>query len=170
MTRLFTAALVLLLAATPAFAQGYGAYGAAESGLSDRTTGKVVRLLEKGLRQCQALEAVYRYDCYRQNYRDAARQLDGNAAYAPARQALQAVEASLEAVLGANADPAADPVRRAGKSFNAIRENAIPQSKAAFGTALDDARTRLLRSRDGSGDHFARIANVLDSDKVFLRS
>lgn len=167
MPRLLTAALILLLAAAPVLAQGYGS---SSSGLNTRTTNKVVRLLEKGLKQCQALDSVYRYDCYRQNYRDAARQLDGKAAYAPAQQALREVEASLQGVLRANADPAAPQVRRRGQTFSAIQESAVPRSKATFTEALNQARTRLLRSPDGSGDHFARIASVLDSNKVFLRS
>lgn len=170
MPRRLTAVLILLVAALPLFAQGYGNYGNSAQGFSDRTTNKVVRLLERGLRQCQALDSVYRYDCYRQNYRDAAQQLDGLPAYAPAQQALRDVEASLQAVLGANADPAAAVVRRRGQSFAAIRQSAVPQSKAAFTAALEQAQTRLLRSPDSSSNHFARIASVLDSDKVFLRS
>ncbi|MDK3075533.1 hypothetical protein QO034_20870 [Sedimentitalea sp. JM2-8] len=170
MQRLLTAVLILLIAALPVFAQGYGNYGNSAQGFSDRTTNKVVRLLERGLRQCQALEPVYRYDCYRQNYRDAAQQLEGNPSYAPAQQALRDVEASLQAVLRTNADPAAAPARRRGQSFAAIRQSVVPQSKAAFTAALDQARTRLLRSPDASGNHLARIASALDSDKVFLRS
>ncbi|MDU9002289.1 hypothetical protein [Sedimentitalea todarodis] len=167
MTRLFPILLILVLAATGVLAQGYGK---AKSGLSDRTTNRVVRLLEQGLRQCRALESVYRYDCYRQNYQAAGKQLAGNPAYAPAQQALRDVEYTLANVVNANADPAAKPMRRRGKSFAAISEAAVPRSKAAFTAALDEATTQLLRSANSGGDHFARIASALDSDKVFLRS
>ena len=169
MPRLLPLLLVLLLAATGSLAQGYG-YGTGKSGLSDRTTNRVVRLLEKGLRQCRALDSVYRYDCYRQNYQAAGKQLAGNTAYAPAQRALRDVENTLADVLKANSDPATKPLRRRGKRFAAISEAAIPRSKAAFTDALDEATTQLLRSTGSSGDHFARIAGALDSDKVFLRS
>lgn len=166
MHRLLSIVLILLLAA-PVSAQGYGR---ASTGLSDRTTNAVVRLLERGLRQCRALETVYRYDCYRQNYGDAARKLGDNPAYAPARTALRSVESRLEQVLRADADPSAPRLRRGGKTFSAIQSDATPRSRAALSAALDQAQTQLLRSPDGAGDHFARIANVLDSEKVFLRS
>ncbi len=168
MSRLVPALLSLLLAAGGALAQGYG-YESSKTGLSDQTTDRVVRLLEQGLRQCQALDPVYRYDCYRQNYRAAGQQLDRNPAYAPARQALQDVESTLSGVLEANRDPAAKPERRQGKRFAAITTAAIPQSKAVFTSALDQAATRLLRSTGSSRDHFARIASALNSNKVFLR-
>ncbi len=168
MTRTLTAALILLLAlGAPVLAQSYGQ---PSTGLNDRTTKRVVRLLEKGLKQCQALESVYRYDCYRQNYNTAARELDGKPAYAPAQKALRDVEGTLQRVLAANADPTAQQVRRRGKTFSAITADATPAAKAAFRDALDQAATQLLRSPDTGGDHFARIAGVLDSNKVFLRS
>jgi uncharacterized protein YecT (DUF1311 family) len=168
MSRLLTILLILLISATGVMARGYG--DGDYSGLNDRTTNRVVQLLRQGLRQCQALDSVYRYDCYRQNYRDAGRRLEGNAAYAPARKALKDVETTLAGVLNASADPAASPVRRRGRTFSAISESAVPRSKSAFIAALDEARTELLRSPSSSGDHFARIASVLDSEKVFLRS
>lgn len=168
--RLLAPLLVLLLAATTVVAQGYGANYGAATGLNNRTTNQVVRLLQQGLRRCQALESVYRYDCYRQNYRDAGQKLEGNDAYAPARQALRDVETALAGVLNANADAAAQPVRRRGKTYTAIAPAAVPRSKAVFTDALDTAATQLLRSPASSGDHFARIASVLDSEKVFLRS
>ncbi|SFU20945.1 hypothetical protein, partial [Sedimentitalea nanhaiensis] len=168
MPRLLTAVLILLLAAAPpVLAQGYGGLS---SGLNNRTTNKVVRMLEKGLRQCQALDAAYRYDCYRQNYRDAAQQLDNNPAYAPAQKALRDVETTLQSVLRNDTDPATGSIRRRGRTFTAIQESAVPRSKAAFSAALDEARTRLLRSSSNPGDHFSRIASVLNSNKVFLRS
>ncbi len=169
MLRLLPAALILLFAAAPGLAQGNAAYGDA-AGLNPRTTNGVLRMLDHGLRQCRSLDSVYRYDCYRQNYSDAARRLDGNAAYAPAAAALRQVESALQSVLRANADPATAPVRQRGRTYTAITTDAVPQSRAAFTRALDQARTQLLRSPDGTGDHFARIASRLDSDKVFLRS
>ncbi len=162
-----TTLFCLLVAAMPVSAQSYGN---AKSGFSERTTNKVVRLLERGLKQCQAIDKVYRYDCYRQNYQSAARQLAGNPAYAPAQRALQEVEGTLETVLRKNADPAASQIRRKGKTFSAITPAATPKAKEAFRTALDQASTQLLRSSTVSGDHLARIASVLDSEKVFLRS
>ncbi|MDU9007102.1 hypothetical protein [Sedimentitalea todarodis] len=169
--RLLGVILILVLGATECTAQSCRTdYGNNSSGLNDGTTNRVVRLLKQGLRQCQTLNSVYRYDCYRQNYRAAGRQLAGNPAYAPAQQALRDVETTLVAVLDANADPTTRPIRRRGKSYSAISERAIPRSKAAFAAALDGAATKLLRSVDSDSIHFARIASVLDSNKVFLRS
>lgn len=158
---------LLLTLALPLAAQ---TYGAPSSGLSDRTTNKVVRLLERGLTQCRRLDNIYRYDCYRQNYRMVSREIAGNAAYAPAYQALQQLETTLDTVLRQNADPTAQTLRRRGQTFSAIRPEAVSKSKAVFTAALDDTSTRLLRSPDGAGTHFTRIASALDSDKVFLRS
>lgn len=169
--RFFGVILILVLAATECAAQSCNTgYGSKSSGLNDRTTNRVVRLLEQGLRQCQTLNSVYRYDCYRQNYRAAGRQLAGNPAYAPVQKALRDVETTLADVLNANADPTTKPIRRRGKSYSAISESAIPRSKEAFAAALDGAATKLLRSADSDSIHFARIASVLDSNKVFLRS
>ncbi|MEP3331884.1 hypothetical protein [Sedimentitalea sp.] len=85
--RLLGFLLVLVLGATECTAQSCRAdYGNNSSGLNDRTTNRVVRLLKQGLRECQTLNSVYRYDCYRQNYRAAGRQLAGKPAYAPAQQ------------------------------------------------------------------------------------
>lgn len=171
MPRLLSAILILVLATTGCLAQGYGSsHDHERSSLNDQTTNRVVRLLERGLRQCQALNSVYRYDCYRQNYRAAGRRLTGNRAYAPALQALRNVEATLTDVLSSDADPGVQPFRRRGKSFSAISESAIPSSRAAFSAALDEAATELLRSANPGNNHFARIASVMDSEKVFLRS
>ena len=165
-TRTFIFTLLLVLA-QPLIAQSYGK---PSSGLTERTTNKVVRLLERGLNQCQRIDSVYRYDCYRQNYRKVAQEIAGNPAYDPAYKALQQLQSTLATVLQQNADTSAKKLRRRGQTYSAILPSAVPKSKAAFTATLNEASTRLLRSPDGTSNHFARIASALDSEKVFLRS
>lgn len=144
--------------------------GAAADALSEGTTTALTRTLTGGARACTRLPKVYRYDCYRQTYARAVRQLEGARAYAPARKVLSDVEKSLARTIARNADPAARPLRRLSGTFRPIKPAALPRAKQDFIRALDQAETRLLRSAGRGNTHFIRIAEALNTNKVLLRS
>jgi len=172
-TRALTFMLCLFLylpAVAVAGPDSYSYGGSKSKGLNNATTNRLVRTLERGLRLCQSLDAVYRYDCYRQNYKSAADRLQGNAAYAVPLAALRDIEQTLQTVVARNGDPAAAPKRKGGGTFRAVTPASTAKAKETFRRSLDAATTVLLRSKAGSGNHFARIAQVLDSDKVLLRA
>ena len=138
--------------------------------ISAATTNAVIKLLTSGVRGCQRLDKVYRYDCYGQVYGQAAGQLAGNAAYEQARIILSDVERSLSRTVRRNQDRRAPQVRMGSQQFRAIRADALPAAKTEFIAALEQAETRLLRSSAGAGDHHIRIAAALNSNKLLLRS
>lgn len=146
----------------------YSAWG---SGLSNRTTNDVIRILQGDFRECGQLILVFRYDCYSQSYRSAADRLDGLDAYAPAQEALRLVERRIASVIAANLDRSQPPLRQGSRRFNAVRENAVPLLRRETIRAMDEAQTVLLRSPTvQQRPHYAKIASVIDSNKVLLRS
>ena len=119
--RLLLVLSLLLPTGLPVFAQGVGTmYG--NSGFSDATTSKLSRSLTQGIATCrESLEAVYRYDCYRQTYADAVKDLKYSRDYAPAQAILAEVEQSLGRTIARHADPSAPVVRQGFTRFRAIR-------------------------------------------------
>lgn len=161
---------------TPVFAQQYGGgksgYGnkSSRGGLSTRTTNKVIRHLDRGIRNCRKFEKVYRYDCYRMVYHLAASQMNGLADYAQAQAALISVERTLEQIVASNIDPNPPKPSSRTRKFTPIKPTAVRKSAVTFNRALDKAETALLRSSDQTQVHFARIAAAVQSNKVLLRS
>jgi len=149
---------------------GNGEGGDGGGGISIFVSNLVARTLRRGVVRCQSVEDVYRYDCYRQVYRLAAKQLNGRPAYAEARAVLIEVEKKLERIVTRNVDPHAPPVRKGVQQFRAIRPASLPKARAQFIQALDEAETQLLRSSGGGGTQYARIAEAINSNKVLLRS
>lgn len=161
-----------------AYGEGGGAppYGnksaarAAGAQVNPATTGTVVKLLTGGVRGCQRLQKVYRYDCYSQVYGQAAAQMNGIAGYAEARRVLVGVERSLNRTVSRNLDRRAPQVRMGNQQFRAIKAESLPTAKAAFIATLEEAETRLLRSPSGGSDHVVQIAAAINSNKILLRS
>lgn len=149
-----------------------GTYGAPAQGggVNAATTRAVVNLLTGGVRGCQRLGKVYRYDCYRQVYGQAAAQMNGIAGYSEARRILTGVERSLTRTVNRNLDRRAPQVQAGAQRFRAIRAESLPTAKAAFVAALEEAETQLLRSAPSGGEHLVRIAEALNSNKILLRS
>lgn len=137
---------------------------------SDAFTGQLVARLESGITQCQALPAVYRPDCYRQNYRATGRMLNGKPDYRDAQRALKRVETALTKIMRRNTDKATPPITRNGQTFKPITEAALKPAAAAFDQARAEAVTILLRSGGAMRTHNARIAAVVGSNKVLLRA
>ncbi|MFK7754002.1 MAG: hypothetical protein AB8B51_15835 [Sedimentitalea sp.] len=168
---LFMSVLLSLSLAAPVPALAYGGGGGNNAaGLNNATTSKTIRTLKRGVRGCQRLQPVYRYDCYRQTYAKAASQLTQDPAYAEIRTVLLDVENRLGRTINANLDKAAPQVRRGGSQFRAIRQASLPRAKSEFSAALERAETTLLRSPNGSNTHVVRIADALNSNKLLLRS
>ena len=147
---------------------GGSSYGG--NSLSNATTNKIARNLTRGVSGCFKLDKVYRYDCYREVYGQAAAQLKGNKAYDGARQALETVEQSLGRTIQRNLDPTAPQARRGFQQFRAIKPAALPTAKRDFIAALETAETQLLRSPPNTQPHFQTIAAAINTNKVLLRS
>lgn len=169
--------LLSLSFTAPVFADGGGGYGGGGTssgnsglGLSNRTTKKVVKIIDGGIRRCLTVAKVYRYDCYRQTYHQAANFLNGRPAYAEAQKALIAVEATLVNITTRYADPTTPAVRKGFQQFAPIKPAAVPKAKVELTKALDKAETKLLRTPERTGTHYARIAEAVHSNKVLLRS
>ncbi|MFT6458185.1 hypothetical protein [Pseudophaeobacter arcticus] len=142
----------------------------ASYGLSNTATRSVTKTLSRGGAQCRKQPPVYRYDCYRLVYRRAANQLQGNSAYSEAQQALELVERSLEAAVAQNRDSTQPKRRRALETYTPVKPAAIPRVKRAAIEALEQAETILLRSPANKQEHYTRIAEAINSNKVLLRS
>lgn len=149
---------------------GGGADGNGGFGLSNSTTKKVTRIIDGGIRRCLRVAKIYRYDCYRQTYKQAVSFLNGRPAYADAQKALIAVEVSLDKITTRYADPQTPAIRKGVQKFHPIKAAAVPKAKVELTKALDQAETALLRTPERTGTHYARIAEAVHSNKVLLRS
>ena len=165
-SRTIAVLLCLIVSFSSAFAAGFGGSGK----LKDSTTNRLVRFLERNIELCRSLDTVYRYDCYRQKYSAAAGKLAGKPAYAVPLGALLDVHRSLDRIVAINTDPTVKRLRVKRDSFRAITPDSTAEANESFRSALDEAATELLRSYEGVGDHFARIAQVLNSNKALLRA
>ncbi|MEX0284368.1 MAG: hypothetical protein AB3N23_07125 [Paracoccaceae bacterium] len=162
-----------------AFAEdaGGGEYGTrkgysnkAPAGLSNSTTNRVARLIQRSGPQCQRLDKVYRYDCYRVAYTLAAREMEGKAAYAEAYKAVAKVANLLNREVSRNLDRKAPAIQRRGQTFRPVTPQAAPKIKAKATRAIEEAETTLLRSASSKGNHYTKIAAALNSNKVLLRA
>ncbi|MEX0281056.1 MAG: hypothetical protein AB3N13_07680 [Arenibacterium sp.] len=171
MKRFFSLLCALsLILPTNVFADGGGNYSAKSNSLSNALTKKVVRTLTRGADRCQRLDWFYRYDCYRSVYAVAANQLGNNDAYANARAILLEVERSFEQTIARNEDKTAPRKRRGVEQFRAVKPGSRNAVNRDFAATLQRAETKLLRSPSNSGDHFVRIAQAVNTNKVLIRS
>lgn len=157
----------------PAFAseEGGGRGNEGEgAGLSMATTQELVETLQRGMNECQILHEVYRFDCYRKTYRRAANQLAGRPTYAGAMAALIGVKKTLDQIVAENQDPETPKKRQGLDFYTPVKPAAIPKATADFEKALEMAETTLLRSPEWTQVHYTRIAEVVHSNKVLLRS
>ncbi|KIC22320.1 MULTISPECIES: hypothetical protein [unclassified Leisingera] len=171
--------LALILSCVPALADGGGGGGSRDgmdsgggqrSGLSSKATQAVVKTLTSGFERCGTLPQVYKFDCYRHTYKLAAQRLNGNQAYAEAYKALVLVEETLTTAVKQNLDPAQKPKRKGLNLYRAVKPAAVPQIKRQAESAMKKAETILLRSPSNKQEHYTRIAQAVNSNKVLLRS
>jgi len=138
--------------------------------LSASTTSSVTRTLDQGGRVCGDLPRVYRCDCFRQTYARAASRISGNPAYRDAHKALTQVERTLAQALQKNQDPSLPKSRRGFATYKPIKASAVPRVTRQAEQAMSKAQTTLLRSPSNKREHYARIAEAVNSTKVLLRS
>lgn len=149
---------------------GYGSGGSAKAGLSFGVTKTVAKTLSRGFSRCSRLDWSYRYDCYRLVYKRSADLLRGNPAYSEALKALVLVEDTLDTAVKKNRDPAQKPKRRGFEVYQPIKPEAVPKVTRQTEQAIEKAETILLRSPANKQEHYTRIAEALNSNKVLLRS
>ncbi|WP_122073214.1 hypothetical protein [Pseudophaeobacter sp. EL27] len=149
---------------------GDGGGSGASYGLSNSTTRSVVKILSRGGDRCAEQPKVYRFDCYRWVYRRAANKLVGNGAYSEAQEALEQVERRLQAVVAQNRDTTQPNRRRALETYTPVKPASVPRVKREAVRAMAQAETVLLRSAPNKQEHYARIAQAVNSNKVLLRS
>ncbi len=146
--------------------QGTGDRIAFSSGFTGQGVGK----LEGGISECQAVAAVYRFDCYRQTSRAVGRSLRGKPDYRDAQKALKQVERALKAVVKQNGDSAGPPLKQNGRTYKAVQPGIVAASTAAFNKARQEAVTNLLRADGKTQVQYQRFASVVVSNKVIIRT
>lgn len=140
------------------------------SGLSAATTQILVESLQRGMRECQSLREVYRFDCYRKTYRRTANQLAGRPTYAEAMAALIGVKQTLDQIVEKNRDLEMPKIRQGIEFHSAIKPATIPQATTDFATALEWAETALTGSPEWTQVRYSPIAEVVRTNKVLLQS
>jgi hypothetical protein len=140
------------------------------AGLSAETTQKLVEALQRGMRECESLRDVYRFDCYRKTYRRSANQLAGRPTYAEAMGALIGVKQTLDQIVTENRDPETPKIRQGIEFHSAIKPATIPQATIDFATALEWAESTLTGSPEWTQVRYLPIAEVVRTNKVLLQS
>jgi len=171
---LFIMVLVTALPATADYGGGGDDQGGGEDQgngtLNRQTTNRVISILGRGFEKCARLPPIYRYDCYGETYHKATEILRGRPVYSEAYTALNGVEDTLHLVVDNNIDPSKKLILRGLKTYKAIREAAIPDTKSRTLRAMQQAQTLLLRAPESKQAHFSRIADAVNSNKVLLRA
>ncbi len=142
----------------------------AASAFSDANTAQVVNTLKEGRVTCGRLETVYQFDCYRQVYRKAGSALQNRPDYAGARDALRDIERTLDKVVKQNRDRNKPVLNVGGMRVKPIRSETMPAAIKSFDAARSTAVTKLLRADGKAKIHYTRIADVVGSTKVLIRS
>lgn len=179
--RTVAAAAVLSMCMTPNLTAAYGGEGGGDSGprtggsggsagLNNGTTKSIVKTLTRGGDRCGRLPKTYQFDCYRWVYKRAADQLRGNNAYSEALRAMEKVEDTLEQAVERYQDPEQRVRRRALETYRPVKPASVPQVTRQAQQAMTRAETILLRSPSNKQEHYARIAEAVNSNKVLLRS
>lgn len=164
------ATAVALAAGTPVFSSSATFDDSFEVAMSDAVTAKAVKVLTEGNGACRSLPSVYQVDCYRQSFRRAGAEISRYPDYKDARKALKLVERTLNSALKEYGDKSAAPLRSGGRTYKAIKPEAVAPSAQAFKRARADAVTILLRSKGPIKVHYERIASVVGSSKLIIRS
>lgn len=143
-----------------------------EVAFSEGTTAQIVRRLNDAENECGQLPAEYRADCLQQGLRSAAGPTVNKPDYTTAATQLNSASRSIANLVTQNADPAAQPLRKGGKTFRAVKKSAVANVNAKAAAIVAETETKLIRSA-GSGlrhTHYARIAQAVGSTKRILRS
>lgn len=142
-----------------------------ELAFSEGMTNSISRRLESGTAECGGLPAEYRADCMAQTYRGAA-SLATRPDYTTARTQLSRTSRSLSGLVSQNVDNTAQPIRKGGKTYRAIKKSAVRAVNSRAAAIISEAETKLLRSASSGHRkvHYQRIAQAVGSTKRIFRS
>jgi hypothetical protein len=146
-------------------------------------TASIVEDLEEAQAICQFMGDEYKIDCFARTYRELAKNIPGNGDYAEAREALLDAARKLDNITRRNLDrqkPALTARLQKGGGqtvttppIRAVRSDRVTQLKQQAANVVQEAETVLLRSASSDATraiHYQRIAAVVESNKVLLRS
>ncbi len=139
----------------------------------DSITGAVVKQLQRGAAECNRLEPVYRIDCLRRVYAQAAGATGNRRDYAGANSALRSLARQLNGIVRQNLDRKAEKAKIGRNSYRAVTREALRKANSLAAQAIQETRTKLLRSAGNSRKrkvHYTSIANAVNSTKKILRS
>lgn len=152
--------------------------------LNTGSTRFIVRILEGANVTCNddRIELRYRIDCLRIYYLKVADSLPDNGDYLPIKQAMLDAAAKLDAIVTANLDTAAPPIRPREKHksaakrmppIRAVTEESAAQAAAEAAKVVEETELIIIRS---GGDparrtqHYTDIAAAVEENLVILRS
>lgn len=152
-------------------------------GLSTVNTNAIAAVLRQVGTTC-ATEILpeYRIDCIRIHYLAVAAALPDNGDYAPVKAALLDGAAKLDAIVKANLDPVAPPVRahKGGKPaapqtppLRAVKPEKRAEAEAQAAAVVEETSLVILRSGEDPSrrePHYQEISEAVDSGLVILRS
>lgn len=148
----------------------FGHSAPALAGFSDAEIAEITQRMEGGFDQCANVDATYQIDCFRRVYERAAQDLKGQRLQADAQKSMRRTAVELKRLARAYVDPSAAKIQVAGKTVIAIRREALPQAAAQARRILQETETYLLRGNRQAALHYQRIASVVNSSKVLIRS
>jgi hypothetical protein len=151
--------------------------------LSTRVTRQLVRVIEGANRTCdEKIDLRYRIDCLRVYYGWVADELPDTGEYLPIKKAMRQAEAKLDAIVRANLDEAAPPIRP--EEAQGLDDRTMPPVRAvkreraeaaAIQAAVVVEETELIILRSG-GDparrtkHYTEVAAAVEENLIILRS
>ncbi|MEM5585752.1 MULTISPECIES: hypothetical protein [unclassified Roseibium] len=155
--------------------RGYGPEGSGTVRLvfADDVTGAIVRQINRGTAECGRIDKVYRIDCMRQVYKQAAGATGNRRDYSAVNGELRKLSRTLNGIVGKNVDRKAGKIKVGNKSYRAVTRKALRQASGQASQAVSEAATKLLRSGGNAKKrkvHYTRIANAVNSSKKILRS
>lgn len=150
-----------------------------QAALSPPVTQAIAETVGDAFDSCRTLGAGYQIDCMGQQLRIAAESVATTGAYAPVNRALLDASRKLTDIARKQLDTTQPRVsvqhrnQSGTRTYSAVRDASLAQSRAAAARVLDEVQTVLLRSAASAGNrrsHFQTIAASMESGKVLLRS
>ncbi|MEZ5870848.1 MAG: hypothetical protein R3D32_03180 [Nitratireductor sp.] len=146
--------------------------GATEHGVSDEPVIRFEGEMRDTRGECGNLPAEYQADCLQQGLSKGAKVLTGPE-NAEARREIQSAQRKIKRLVDQNVDRSKPPIRRGGKTYRAVKKQAVAKVNREARKIIAETETKLLRSASRSSarkTHYARIARAVGSTKTLLRS
>lgn len=141
-----------------------------QAGFSDAEIAEIAQRMENGFDTCSTVGATYQIDCYRRVYERASKDLKGQRLQADAQRAMRRTAVELKRLVRGYQDLEVPGIEVAGKPVAAIRQEALLQAATQARRILQETETYLLRGTWKAAQHYQRIATVVNSSKVLIRS